>query len=199
MNETPTTTPRRAGRPQDEGLRGRVLETAIGLYAEHGWSGFNFEAVARAAGVGRPALYRRWGDRETLLTDAVLGTTPEVTDNDLGSLHDELLRLLTDYAQVLRGSRGRAGLRLYLDRETIPEVVDAVHERLMGRRFEVVSAALARAADRAGTPSAIPDRLVFALLLGGTVLGEMDEALHQPGDAEVIVTSVVTLTGLGDR
>ncbi|MFJ8754947.1 TetR/AcrR family transcriptional regulator [Streptomyces sp. NPDC102441] len=202
MDETPAPGNRRSGRPLDEGLRGRVLETAIDLYAEQGWSGFNFEAVARRAGVGRPALYRRWGDREALLKDTILGTSPEVLDADLGSLHDELLRLLSDYLQVLRGSRGRAGLRLYLDAPAIPGVVAAVHAQLMGRRYLAVSAALSRATERAGRPSALPGRLVFNLLLGGAVVGEIGEigvageAAREPTDAEGLVAAVVALTGL---
>jgi AcrR family transcriptional regulator len=188
--------PRRGGRPRDKGLRGRVLEVAIDLYAEHGWSGFNFETVSTTAQVGRPALYRRWPDRSALLIDAFLSTTPEVADADLGVLHDELLRVLTDYQEVMHGSRGRAGQRLYLDRAAIPEVVAAVHQRLMGRRFEVVSAAISRAVEREGKASAVPNRLVFSFLLGAVLLWNPDGTHGQPVDAEAVVTSVIELTGL---
>ncbi|WP_261566557.1 TetR/AcrR family transcriptional regulator [Frankia gtarii] len=186
---------RGGGRPRDEGLRLRVLEIAVDVYAEHGWSGFNFETVSSAAGAGRPALYRRWADRSALLTDAILSTTPEVVDVDLGSLHDELLRILREYLQVLGGSRGRAGQRLYLDRDAIPDIVAAVHERLMGRRFQVVCAAMRRGADRAGRPAAIPDRLAFAFLLGGALMWGGGDDPRPAADAEAIVASVVALTG----
>jgi len=189
---------RRSGRPRDESLRDRVLETAIDLYADHGWSGFNFETVSTGAGVGRPALYRRWADRSALLIDAILSATPEVLDVDLGSLHDELSRLLCEYLQVMRGSRGRAGQRLYLDREVIPDVVEAVHQRLMGRRSEVVSLAIQRASDRTGKPSAIPDQLAFAFLLGGALQWGLLDDVHKPVHVQAIVTSVVKLTDLFD-
>jgi AcrR family transcriptional regulator len=174
------------------------VEVAIDVYAEHGWRGFNFESVSTAAQVGRPALYRRWPDRSALLIDAFLRTTPEVADTDLGVLHDELLRVLTDYQQVVRGSRGRAGQRLYLDRAAIPEVVASVHERLMGRRFEVVSAAIRRAVEREGKASAVPDRLVFSFLLGAVLLWSPDGAQSPPVDAEAVVASVIQLTRLTD-
>ena len=38
------------GRPLDPGLEDRVFDAAIALYAETGWAGFSFEAVARRAG-----------------------------------------------------------------------------------------------------------------------------------------------------
>ena len=50
----------RPGRRRDPELDERVLEAALTVYARQGWAGFNFDAVAREAGCGRPALYRRW-------------------------------------------------------------------------------------------------------------------------------------------
>jgi AcrR family transcriptional regulator len=194
--------PRQRGRPRDEALHDRVLHAAIDVYAEHGWRGFNFETVATAAAVGRPALYRRWPDSKALLVDAILATTPEVVDEDLGSLSAELARLLTDYEHVMRGSRGRAGPRLYLDESAIPDVVAAVHERLMGRRLGALTAAVRRAAARAGRPSAVPDRLLFAFLIGGALAWRAG-APGRPGasdadalDVPAVVTALVSLTGL---
>jgi AcrR family transcriptional regulator len=191
-------TPRRRppGRPRDVELPRRVLEAALQVYALHGWGSFNFETVSTAAGVGRPALYRRWADRSALLTDALLSTTPEVLDADLGSLHDELHRVLSDYLRVMQGNRGRAGQRLYLDRDEIPDVLAAVEERLMRRRSQVVSRALSRAAARAGRPSAVSDNLTLAFLLGGALQWHAAGAERHPVDIDEIVTSVVRLSRL---
>src|ERR1700759_5494534 len=37
------------GRPRDPNLEARVFAAALAIYAEAGWSGFSFEAVARSA------------------------------------------------------------------------------------------------------------------------------------------------------
>jgi AcrR family transcriptional regulator len=188
--------PRPRGRPRVEALRGRCLEAAIDVYAELGWSGFNFESVANAAHVGRPALYRRWTDRETLLIDALVHTTPKITDEDLGSLREELKRLLVDYSTVLQGNRGRAGQRLYLDAPAIPDVVATVHGRLMGGRYEVMTAAIRRAARRANAVPAISERIAFGLLLGPALLWNVGDQRPTPLDADAVADSVTALLRL---
>jgi DNA-binding transcriptional MerR regulator len=61
----------RSGRPRDPDLESRVLAAALRVYAEAGWSGFSFDAVARRAGVGKAPLYLRWQSGQ--LVDFVLG------------------------------------------------------------------------------------------------------------------------------
>ena len=81
--------------------RGAVLEDAIlaagwAQLSEHGFAGFNVEAVAERARTGKAALYRRWPDRESLLM-AVLAHgglgAPRVVP-DTGSLRGDVIGLL---------------------------------------------------------------------------------------------------------
>jgi AcrR family transcriptional regulator len=92
MSESPRRRPA-AGRKRDPLIETRVYEAAIGVYARDGWAGFTFEAIARAAKVGKPALYRRWADREELLV-AALHTTDFPTARNCGSVRADLI----DYA-----------------------------------------------------------------------------------------------------
>ncbi len=184
------------GRPRDEGLRERCLKAAIDVYATLGWAGFNFESVGNHAGVGRPALYRRWTDRNALLIDAILHTTPTVDDEDMGSLREELKRLIVDYASVLDGNRGHAGQRLYLDAQVIPGVLAAVHESLMGRRYAVVSSAIRRAARRANAVPGISDQMAFGMLLGPVLLWNIGSLQATPIDFDTVIDSVTTLLRL---
>jgi AcrR family transcriptional regulator len=192
----PAAPARRAGRPRDAGLPARVLATAVDVYAERGWTGFNFEAVAKAAGVGRAALYRRWADRSALLIDAMLTSAEQIHDVDLGSLQAELLVVLSDYVTANTGNRGRAGQRIFVDRHAIPGALEAVYADLMGRREAVVSAAVARAAARCGRPSLIEDRLTLSLLLGGALFWQLDAESGTPLDATAVVGAVSQMTGL---
>lgn len=57
------------GRPHDD-LRERILSAATELLSREGRGGLTTRAVAAAAGVQAPTLYRLFGDKETLL-DAV--------------------------------------------------------------------------------------------------------------------------------
>jgi AcrR family transcriptional regulator len=50
-------------------LREALIETALGLIAKHGPSGFAFSDVARAVGVSPAAPYRHFRDRNALLAE----------------------------------------------------------------------------------------------------------------------------------
>lgn len=87
-----TTEPR--GRRRSPDIEPRVVAAAVRLYARDGWSGFTFDAAAREAGVGKPAIYRRWESRAHLLVSACDSLqTPRA--RDCGSFEADL----RDYVQ----------------------------------------------------------------------------------------------------
>ena len=81
------------GRPRDPGLQDRVFDAAIAVYASSGWRDFTFDAVARAAGVGKAALYRRWPTRGDLLRETLEARWYRVGGMDTGSLEGDLTAL----------------------------------------------------------------------------------------------------------
>jgi AcrR family transcriptional regulator len=109
-----------------------VHDAAMRLYARTGWSGFTFEAVAREAEVGKPALYRRWPSREVLLTDAFRARWFVVEQIDTGNLRDDLLALARMSLTHLASSYGRAVLHMQLDRAIHPEVAAATSDYTEG-------------------------------------------------------------------
>ena len=62
--------------------RRRVLDAAAALFGEHGVDGISMDAVARAAGVGKGTLFRRFGDRHGLLV-ALLDEAERRLQDDL--------------------------------------------------------------------------------------------------------------------
>src|SRR5215475_13461579 len=52
-------------------VREAVLTAAFAELDEHGYAGFNIEAVARRSGVHKTTIYRRWPTREALLVYAL--------------------------------------------------------------------------------------------------------------------------------
>ena len=62
--------------------RRRVLDAAAALFGEHGVEGISMDAVARAAGVGKGTLFRRFGDRQGLLV-ALLDAAERRLQDDL--------------------------------------------------------------------------------------------------------------------
>jgi AcrR family transcriptional regulator len=75
---------RPAGRPRDRRLDAAVLGATRRLLVEVGYRSLSLEAVARRAGVHRPAIYRRWRTKAELVHAAVYpegDVTLRVTDS----------------------------------------------------------------------------------------------------------------------
>jgi len=61
------------------------------------------DGVARRAGVGKPALYRRWPSKDEMILDCVVrAATAAALPADTGSLREDLLAFTRQAAQVLR-------------------------------------------------------------------------------------------------
>lgn len=118
------------GRPRDPEIRKRVLLAAQRIYVRAGLSGITFEAVAREAGVGKPAIYRRWASAEALMDD-VLSSHVLVPDT---STHREIGPVLRAIAMsVLRLAHSDEGafvLRVSSERGLHPELFNRYFERL---------------------------------------------------------------------
>ena len=75
---------RPAGRPRDRRLDAAVLDATRRLLAEVGYRDLSIEAVARRAGVHRPAIYRRWRTKAELVHAAIYpegDVTLRITDS----------------------------------------------------------------------------------------------------------------------
>jgi len=72
------------GRPRDRGIDEAVLAAAIGLLREGGYAACTVGGVAARAGTSKPAVYRRWPNRQTLVIDALARELGPVVDPDTG-------------------------------------------------------------------------------------------------------------------
>src|SRR5689334_23889387 len=162
---------RPAGRPRDGRVDTAVLSATRRLLAETGYRELSIEAVARRAGVHRPAIYRRWRTKAELVHAAVY---PE---------GDVTLRVVDtgDFARDLRTSV-RNAIALFSRPEVMAAVpglmADLRHDLALQRRLlprieasarvafgRLVAAAVARGEARAGVDAgALFDALAGAVL-----------------------------------
>lgn len=107
-----------------------VHEAALAEIAEHGVRGASMDRIAKRAGTGKSALYRRWPNVRALALDVFISTMetalPE-TEPDTGSLRGDLLVNITTMAQDLEGDLG------IVLRELISE---AAHDPALGAEFQ---------------------------------------------------------------
>jgi AcrR family transcriptional regulator len=158
---------RPAGRKRDPRIEPLVLDAAIELYAIEGLAGLSFDAVARASGVGKPAVYRRWESRETLLVSA-LERAPFPTARDLGSLEEDIgdyVRQWVDwYASPFLP---QAGVRVLIDCSTNPRLAELYAAAINVPRGSAARQVTRRAVARGELPDGTPATLLPELMLGG--------------------------------
>ena len=89
---------RARGRPRDPDVDERVLAVARRLLAEKGYDALSFEAIALAAGVGKPAIYRRWPTKAHLASEIATGGGEGLPDIIAG--HGLVAQIRTIVAQA---------------------------------------------------------------------------------------------------
>jgi AcrR family transcriptional regulator len=68
---SPRTASPAVGRPRDAAIDELVLDETLRQLARDGFAGLSLAAVAAGAGTSRPAIYRRWPNKEALVVDAI--------------------------------------------------------------------------------------------------------------------------------
>jgi len=59
------------GRPRDSGTDAAILAAGLELFIERGVEGASMEQIAKRAGIGKPAIYRRFSTKEELIAAAM--------------------------------------------------------------------------------------------------------------------------------
>lgn len=117
-------------RRRGEEWREAVFAATLAEIAERGMRGASMDSIARRAGTGKSALYRRWPNVRELALDVFLTTMEEAlpdADTDTGDLRSDLLASLTTLTTELRGDLG------IVLRELISE---AAHDPALGAEFQ---------------------------------------------------------------
>jgi AcrR family transcriptional regulator len=167
--------------------------------AETGYARMSMDAVARRAGVGKAAVYRRWPSKQAMLIDlvgaAVLRTVPEVPD--AGSLAGDVRGFLDVIAAQATDPRvNRIALDLLAETARNPELADALHDVVAEPRRTAAAGVLARAIDRGELPADL-DREIGLDLLVGPLIMRLLIAADQVDDAYLTRLTKVIMTGLG--
>ncbi|MER7690379.1 TetR/AcrR family transcriptional regulator [Streptomyces sp. NPDC097610] len=127
------------GRPRSEAVEQAILEGVIQLL-EDGvpLADLSIERIARTAGVGKAAIYRRWSGKENLYVDVIRAAEPSgPSDLELPgtSMRDDLVVLLESLRQRGVVSRSSAILRNVLAQmRTSPKIWAAYDARVTAPR-----------------------------------------------------------------
>src|SRR4029453_556993 len=167
-SQTQTASPS-AGRPRSEEAHRAILDAALELLVEVGYSGLTVEGIASCAGVGKATIYRRWASKLPLVIEA-FAQLPALEESDTGDLVTDLEQMLRSYLEVFvstplgAAAPGRAG-----ELPHNPEVMEVFAPVVRSRRQPLIRA-LERGVAR-GEISADTDLSLAADLIVGPIPG----------------------------
>jgi AcrR family transcriptional regulator len=160
-----TLKPAALGRPRDARKTEQILHAARDLMLEQGIQ-VTIEQIARAGGVSRDAVYRRWPTRrDVVITVAMQCLSEAVPIPQTGCLRDDLLAMMTAGSQGLAGAFGRLYRSLIAEAErdaSWEPVLLAAHQQ---RRIDT-AIVLDRAEARGELPSRVDRDLLIDMISG---------------------------------
>jgi AcrR family transcriptional regulator len=141
MNE-PT---RGRGRPRDEEVRKKILNSAACLLESRSFSEITVNAIAEHAGAGKATVYRWWPNKAAVLIEAFrVAVARDLPFPNSGSLINDLRQQLLQFAEIISGSRGRTFSGFIAAAQTDPDVAEAFRRMWIAPRRAETKKALER-------------------------------------------------------
>jgi AcrR family transcriptional regulator len=186
---------KRAGRRPDPSVDPAIRKATLELMMERGFD-LTFDDVAARAGVGRTTVFRRYATKHDLIAAAARGAIDRMDFPDTGSLRGDLAAAVATVFDHF----GREPLRL-----VAPHLLAAAGQGqpggeilhgVLGRRLELVTALLDRAAARGEIRDA-GRAPVVADLLTGIIVTRMATRAPLPHGEEIddLVPALVVAAG----
>jgi AcrR family transcriptional regulator len=127
-----------------------ILRSALTELAKAGYARLSMDAVARRAGVGKGALYRRWSSKEDLTLDLLREVGLRiVTIDDQGSLELDLLEYVRRSVALLQRPLSRRILPdLYAEMSRNTALAKAIREKIEQPKRERAGEIIERAIQR---------------------------------------------------
>ncbi len=118
-------------------------------WAEKGLSALSLEAVARRAGAGKAALYRRWSSKLDMVEDRLYAVGLTITEiDDHGSLYNDIVALLLLVRRLLRHPLLRRIVADIHAEQTRSPVIRQMLEAFQSERRKRMNIVLTRAIER---------------------------------------------------
>lgn len=153
-------------RTLDRDVDDAIATAALALLVERGFARMTIEAVAEGAGVGKPAIYRRFSDKAGLVAHVISRPLPILEPPDLGDSRAELWRAVeqglpadgASYVALIGG--------LIAEQDRHPEMINAFRERILLPRRAIVRSIIERGQTRGQIRSDIDPEAALELMAG---------------------------------
>ncbi|MFF8408053.1 TetR/AcrR family transcriptional regulator [Streptomyces omiyaensis] len=200
----PTPRTPRTGRPRSTEADEAILEATRAALVELGWSKLTMGDVATRAGVAKTTLYRRWGNKNELVVDAVAVLFDELELPDLGSLQADIEHVVLQFAALLERPETKTALMAVVAESTRDAPLrERIRTSIVERQKRLVLDGRRRAQERGELPAErdpvavdAVDDLIFDVVAGAVVHRALVSA--EPVDAAWVGRlSALLVGGLG--
>lgn len=175
--------PRPPGRPRDLEIDRRILSAARTIYARRGWTGFNFEGVAREALVSKDAVYRRFESPLDLLIASWADIEGEHDRHEraldpAADIRTYLLAVAMDHFDMYTRIEGFDYLRLYVEAKHNPRQLNLFHDDRSRINVSRVRAVVRAAMTSGVLPDLASPTALLDAVVGGVAMHVMVTPLH---------------------
>lgn len=194
----------RVGRKRDERVHERILQAAMDVFVQKGWSGFTLDAVARDARVGKSSMYLRYSSREELILEMVdhfQYPIDDITGASHASIDDELRVFAESYAAWLDLPEGLMAIRQLIETRLNPdlnELLTSHSNEIIGKTHGIIRRAKRRGEIPASASAAVMLDSLLGALVHHTVTASERPTFSSPA-GQAFVRHVVEQTLAGAR
>ncbi len=158
---------RKPGRPRSTESHRAILDATSRLLDAMPVRALTIEGVAKAAGVGKPTIYRWWDSKCALVMDVFLAKTAAQvpiaeTGPAVAALSDHVQRVIT----MLRGRPGQIVAEIVGEGQTEPHILEEFRERFFLRLLAPARAAIERGKQSGELPGDLDTDLAMDLIYG---------------------------------
>jgi AcrR family transcriptional regulator len=166
------------GRPRRPELDRAILNSALGVLSERGFSGASVEQVAKRAGVGKPTIYRRYDGKLGLFTAAIATAGSRLEEPiDTGSALGDLMELGRRIQEI-----GEVGLfgALLVEAQRNPPLLELYRRQVIDPRRDGICQILKRGIEQGEICPDVDSDLVIDAISGACLVhyvarGQPDE------------------------
>jgi AcrR family transcriptional regulator len=192
-DRTSAPAPAPAGRPRNPGVDPRVRDATLALLAERGYTGLRIDDVARASGVAKSTIYRRWPSLALLVLETVesaLGPREVPLTGDVEADLATLVTVVHDSLTTNPVGWTLPGIGIDLMRQ--PELAAQYRRRFIDPLRDLAITLLRRgAAEGRFNPEIDPETLVDAV--AGTILYRRVVGAPAPDLSAVLALALAAL------
>jgi AcrR family transcriptional regulator len=153
-------------RPLDPQIDQAIEAATLTLLRERGFARMSVEAIASTAGVGKPAIYRRFRDKAALVATVIAGQLSALDPPDVGDTRAELW-MAVEQGFPADGARyvGLIG-GLIAEQERHPELIEAFRRSVLHPRRATGRALIERGQERGDIRRDIDSEAALDLFAG---------------------------------